>query len=66
MAELIQQGLANLEAERNAVMLEYMKEKDVASYVRSFAQSLGQGEEASVAGKAGQAGAAGADCVTRI
>ncbi|EQA1113110.1 Rha family transcriptional regulator [Escherichia coli] len=31
MAELIQQGLANLEAERNAVMLEYMKEKDVAS-----------------------------------
>ncbi|HGG6426285.1 TPA: Rha family transcriptional regulator [Salmonella enterica subsp. enterica serovar Kottbus] len=31
MAELIQQGVANLEAERNAVMLEYMKEKDVAS-----------------------------------
>ncbi|ENW8484889.1 Rha family transcriptional regulator [Escherichia coli] len=31
MAELIQQGLANLEVERNAVMLEYMKEKDVAS-----------------------------------
>ncbi|HFF9409290.1 TPA: Rha family transcriptional regulator [Escherichia coli] len=31
MAELIQQGMANLEAERNAVMLEYMKEKDVAS-----------------------------------
>ena len=31
MAELIQQGMASLEAERNAVMLEYMKEKDVAS-----------------------------------
>lgn len=31
MAELIRQGVANLEAERNAVMLEYMKEKDVAS-----------------------------------
>ncbi|MEC4924076.1 Rha family transcriptional regulator [Escherichia coli] len=31
MAELIRQGVANLEAARNAVMLEYMKEKDVAS-----------------------------------
>ncbi len=31
MAEIIRQGVANLEAERNAVMLEYMKEKDVAS-----------------------------------
>ncbi|EIE4159238.1 Rha family transcriptional regulator [Salmonella enterica] len=31
MAELIRQGREGLEAERNAVMLEYMKEKDVAS-----------------------------------
>ncbi|ECA2179452.1 Rha family transcriptional regulator, partial [Salmonella enterica subsp. enterica serovar Kisangani] len=31
MAELIRQSKASLEAERNAVMLEYMKEKDVAS-----------------------------------
>lgn len=31
MADLINQGKSNLEAERNAVMLEYMKEKDVAS-----------------------------------
>ncbi|EFF2426708.1 Rha family transcriptional regulator [Escherichia coli] len=31
MAELIMQGKTYLEAERNAVMLEYMKEKDVAS-----------------------------------
>lgn len=31
MAELIMQGKTHLEAERNAVMLEYMKEKDVAS-----------------------------------
>ncbi|ENF3463354.1 Rha family transcriptional regulator [Yersinia enterocolitica] len=31
MADMIAQGIHNLEAERNAVMLEYMKEKDVAS-----------------------------------
>ena len=31
MSDMIKQGAANLEAERNAVMLEYMKEKDVAS-----------------------------------
>lgn len=31
MADMITQGMHNLEAERNAVMLEYMKEKDVAS-----------------------------------
>ncbi|OIX96213.1 Rha family transcriptional regulator [Serratia fonticola] len=31
MADIIRQGKENLEAERNAVMLEYMKEKDVAS-----------------------------------
>lgn len=31
MADMIEQGIHNLEAERNAVMLEYMKEKDVAS-----------------------------------
>lgn len=31
MADLIAQGKHNLEAERNAVMLEYMKEKDIAS-----------------------------------
>ncbi len=31
MADMIRQGKANLEAERNAVMLEYLKEKDVAS-----------------------------------
>lgn len=31
MSELIKAGIANLEAERNAVILEYMKEKDVAS-----------------------------------
>ncbi|EPY4329013.1 Rha family transcriptional regulator [Klebsiella variicola] len=31
MADMISQGARNLEAERNAVMLEYMKEKDVAS-----------------------------------
>lgn len=31
MADLVKQGAANLESERNAVMLEYMKEKDVAS-----------------------------------
>jgi len=29
--DMIQLGIQNLEAERNAVMLEYMKEKDVAS-----------------------------------
>lgn len=31
MADLVAQGKHNLEAERNALMLEYMKEKDVAS-----------------------------------
>lgn len=31
MADMITQGVRNLEAERNAVMLEFMKEKDVAS-----------------------------------
>ncbi|KFC08843.1 Rha family phage regulatory protein, partial [Trabulsiella guamensis ATCC 49490] len=31
MADMIANGKQNLEAERNAVMLEYMKEKDVAS-----------------------------------
>ncbi|MGG6193066.1 Rha family transcriptional regulator [Pantoea allii] len=31
MSDMIRQGVANLEAERNAAMLEYMKEKDVAS-----------------------------------
>lgn len=31
MADLVAQGKYNLEAERNALMLEYMKEKDVAS-----------------------------------
>lgn len=31
MAEIIAKGKDSLEAERNAVMLEYMKEKDVAS-----------------------------------
>lgn len=31
MQDMIQLGIQNLEAERNAVMLEYMKEKDVAS-----------------------------------
>jgi Rha family phage regulatory protein len=31
MADMVRQGLYNLESERNAVMLEYMKEKDVAS-----------------------------------
>lgn len=31
MADMITQGMHNLETERNAVMLEYMKEKDVAS-----------------------------------
>ncbi|HCB9839609.1 TPA: hypothetical protein M2Q89_004461 [Escherichia coli] len=31
MAELIRQGIDNFEAERNAVMLKYMKERDVAS-----------------------------------
>ncbi|AKJ41800.1 Rha family transcriptional regulator [Pragia fontium] len=31
MADLIKSGRENLEAERNAIMLEYMKEKDVAS-----------------------------------
>lgn len=31
MADMIAQGKHNLEAERNAVMLEFMKEKDVAS-----------------------------------
>lgn len=31
MSDMIKKGAANLEAERNAVMLEYMKEKDVAS-----------------------------------
>jgi Rha family phage regulatory protein len=31
MADMIRQGVANLEAERNAAVLEFMKEKDVAS-----------------------------------
>lgn len=31
MADMLAKGKSNLEAERNAVMLEYMKEKDVAS-----------------------------------
>lgn len=31
MTDLIRQGIANLEAERNAAVLEFMKEKDVAS-----------------------------------
>lgn len=31
MTDMIRQGVANLEAERNSVMLEYLKEKDVAS-----------------------------------
>ncbi|VUS32717.1 hypothetical protein SB6409_00779 [Klebsiella pasteurii] len=31
MADILAQGARNLESERNAVMLEYMKEKDVAS-----------------------------------
>lgn len=31
MNDMIRQGIANLEAERNAAMLEFMKEKDVAS-----------------------------------
>jgi len=31
MADMIAQGARNLESERNAVMLEFMKEKDVAS-----------------------------------
>ena len=31
MADMIRQGAANLEAERNAAVLEFMKEKDVAS-----------------------------------
>lgn len=31
MADMIAKGRSNLEAERNAVVLEYMKEKDVAS-----------------------------------
>lgn len=31
MADMLRQGQDNLNAERNAVMLEYMKEKDVAS-----------------------------------
>ncbi len=31
MADMIRLGVANLEAERNAAMLEFMKEKDVAS-----------------------------------
>lgn len=31
MTDMIHQGVANLEAERNAALLEFMKEKDVAS-----------------------------------
>lgn len=31
MSDMIRQGVANLEAERNAAVLEFMKEKDVAS-----------------------------------
>lgn len=31
MTDMIRQGVANLEAERNAAVLEFMKEKDVAS-----------------------------------
>lgn len=31
MADVVRQGKENLDAERNAAILEYMKEKDVAS-----------------------------------
>ncbi len=53
------------EAERNAVMLEYMKE-GCRQHVRPSAQSLGENEKTSIACKAGTSGETGTVFITGI
>ncbi|SQD05740.1 putative antirepressor [Escherichia coli] len=54
------------EAERNAVMLEYMKEKDVASMSGRLLNRWGENEKTSIACKAGTSGETGTVFITGI
>ncbi len=51
MTDMIRQGVANLEAERNAAMLELMKEKDVASMSGRLLNRWGRVKKTAVAGE---------------